>query len=70
MEFKRVKPGLYQAQYGDNAYISVFREKREWYWCLWGVENDLLWETDDYGPFPTLRMATEDAIYSYEDFLD
>jgi len=72
MQFKRLKPGLYQAQVeSPRMYISVFREGRgQWYWHLWGIENGLLWETDDVGPFPKLKEAVDDATASYEDYIE
>jgi hypothetical protein len=73
MKFERTRGGEYRAQLENGQsrmYISVFREGRQWYWCFWGFDNGNLWETDDYGPFPTKKEAIADAIANYEDFLD
>lgn len=70
MKFHRVRSGEYCTKVGDGVYLLVERKHhRQWYWCLAGYDHRYgVWETDDCGPFSTLREAAADAEASYEDY--
>jgi hypothetical protein len=71
MKFERVRAGEYRAKVRDGVYLWVLREGRHWVWCLGGYDpNSGVWETDDVGPFATLRGAKENALDSYEELID
>jgi hypothetical protein len=70
MKFTKVRSGEYVVKLSDGMYLLVERKgHREWTWCLCGIDGGIWWETDDNGPHPTLKLAMEDAIANYEDYL-
>jgi len=67
IKLERVRPGEYLAKIDNNMYIAVFRSgHRKWVWWLCGGEDGHWWETDEQGPFTTLKFAMADAIANYE----
>jgi len=70
MKFQRLRSGEYCVKLSDGMYLVVERKgHRNWTWCLAGVDKGLAWETDDQGPFTTLKLAMADAIANYQDYL-
>jgi len=70
MKFEMVRPGEYRAKLEDSMFIWVCRQgKGRWVWFLGGTDNGNVWESDEYGPFPTKKSAIASAIADYEDIL-